>query len=1521
MGNDELHRCYVEKLEEAAVHSFAGIRRVAMSLLREEFDERERGELYSELRRGVAVIDREELLWQYLWSYGLMHQSKMELAFSRLHELRDIVSERFSVVDWGCGQGLATMCLLDHLKREGIDAAPEQTILVEPSELALENARLHVGLAGISEPRLVRKYLDDVLEEDVETDSAVTIHLFSNILDVTGFDLMRLARLIGDNATGKHLFVCVSPLNGREKRLDTFRDYFVDVVELASESSSLNDVSLIADEVFEKGERGNYTVKLVMFEFVAGKSSVVQVDYYPPVQFFAAYQLDSIANASVAKQGPCPPLWSAFEVAAPFELGGYVYDDVCPVLAVLSNIVARGLPTRCSPFLEEAYACCGETPQPDSLGSISYGGGLSEDRTVRFLQVWSPVGVARVQKTVLEALICGRLSLDAKEWRILARERDVPCVALAFADLAQMVGHLTAMTAKYRDIAMPDVRLTVIGTKACAESPLHLGTDVRTEADDDLRARRYDMVIDVSACSTIDQSSLEFSEFKARNGCYFVVGSAERIRSTRSIYTSDAITYLPLGGNNRSGTFTEDDEVVRHLTYFLSLLFRKRAFRPGQVPILNRALQNKNVIGLLPTGGGKSLTYQLAAMLQPGVTIVVDPLRSLMQDQYEGLLGAGIDACAYINSTVSTAERCSRERRMESSELQFVFLSPERLCIYEFRERLQTMHEMGVYFSYGVIDEVHCVSEWGHDFRFSYLHLGRNMYQYVHAKDPDKRLTLFGLTATASFDVLSDVERELSGDGAYPLDANTIVRYENTDRLELQYRVDRVPVEYSDSRYPNLGAGLPKARYISRWQANSCKSSYLASHILGIPAEVEELQSEQSLERIRGRFAERQNGPEPAPDEVLGSGDISGMFAKRDIYDQGAIVFCPHRGKTGVSVDANRDALSSLVPDIGTFVGSSDDDSERDELSFENLRRFKEDKQPLMIATKAFGMGIDKPNVRFTVNMNYPSSLESFVQEAGRAGRDRRIALATILVGDYRLVRVTPDCPLGAWPIPKIKGHWYREEDLGTILRAFRAYVPGQYIDVATPADDWVIPECAETDENEGREERKRRRRMFARNECDATCTSYEECALRRLPREARGWHRYAEIEGTLDDLRIAKTNLTYMNADYGNDMFFYNNNFLGERAEKKALHELFCQTPTEVFEGNASERSETHVVSNLMDAVLALDAERGQELVAFVEYAERKSDGGRSYGSAQKAIYRMCCIGFVDDFTQDYARRQFRLVMRRKPDGAYYEGLRRFLARYYADNRAAELVAQVPRYRGENEVQKCLGFLTEFIYGKIAVKRKRALDDVRTFCALGTSSGADWKETNEDLKDFIYYYFNSKYARDEYVADNGEEFSLTRDTNWGRASSDGIALKYLRVVDDELVGAGGTPIDNVKHLQGAVRLIRRSLTDANPALELLNFFCLTQLGTNDSEALVQELRDDYRSGITGFSDWFDSREAFWRFKERFDETVRRAHPRHDLSDLQSLQDEMTAQVHLASLQQIRHSYAGYKRKRVNNEQ
>lgn len=148
------------------------------------------------------------------------------------------------------------------------------------------------------------------------------------------------------------------------------------------------------------------------------------------------------------------------------------------------------------------------------------------------------------------------------------------------------------------------------------------------------------------------------------------------------------------------------------------------------------------------------------------------------------------------------------------------------------------MRESGVYFAYGVIDEVHCVSEWGHDFRLAYLHLGRNLFNYVLPKEvegEDNHISLFGLTATASFDVLADVERELSGPNAYSLEDDATVRYENTNRLELQYNVYEVDAQ-----------DIQKSK-----EVDCLKENTLLEVIDDATRKIVEIQSEDAVETIK----------------------------------------------------------------------------------------------------------------------------------------------------------------------------------------------------------------------------------------------------------------------------------------------------------------------------------------------------------------------------------------------------------------------------------------------------------------------------------------------------------------------------------------------------------------------------------------------------------------------------------------------------------------------------------------------
>lgn len=1320
---------YVNRVKSLSNLTFQQIRRISNQAL-SHFSNSERDTFWKNLNQGVDLLDSHELMCQYIFSYGNMHEAKIQKALSSIRNPKEVFNTDIAIIDWGCGQGLATVCFFDYLKSKGIPNNTQKVILIEPSEQALDRAKLHTNVYLNDETRiqLVNKKLDDVEKIDIETNQSVTLHFFSNILDIPEIDLKKLAQLVGENVNGEHYFFCVSPLiEGRSHRLDAFYNYF-NIVNTPTVFSNIqkseNKLQLIAEDAHLKDVVRKYTLKLKVFKFEKDKVYYFPIKYYPAVQFHAGYYLDCLKNQLDELSS-----LSDFEVSAPFDIGASVYEDVDPILAVLNNIITRGLPTKASPFMETKFASFGNTAQQNDFGSIVFENKNVDVNNLQLTQ--SPIAIARIQKTIIEAILTKQLDIYLPEWNVLVKENDVPCAALAFADLKQMFENLTALSVEFDTMKFPKFNLEIIGSQKYLDSPLHLETQAVSNATKKQRNKVYDLVIDISMAKIEDNKETSFSEFNCKNNCYFNIRSAKTKRNNRHIYTSDTIDYKPLVTKDTQGNYKDIEASKKHLQYFVQLLFRKEDFRPGQLPILNRALQNKSVIGLLPTGGGKSLTYQLAAMLQPGVTLIIDPLRSLMKDQYDGLKNVGIDTCAFINSTLSASEKREREKQMETSQLQFVFLSPERLCIFKFRERLKTMRDMNVYFAYGVIDEVHCVSEWGHDFRFSYLHLGRNLYNYVLPKNKEKRLTLFGLTATASFDVLADVERELSGNGAYTLDSDTIIRYENTNRLELQYRVEKI---------------TPSTPPISKWDIYKAKNSQVANYISKIPSLVSELQEAKAIQKIKERFIKREGLTEVNDknkiQEIL-SAKLKTNFKDNWLdsgkpYEQGGIVFCPHRqGSIGVLDTAtNRGIASAIIQDLpcndaGTFLGG-------DEVSDQD--KFINSELAIMVATKAFGMGIDKSNVRFTVNINHSSSLESFVQEAGRAGRDKKMALATILYSDY--------------------------------------------LDV----DKEVV-------------------------------------------------------------------------------MYFHNNTFKGATHEKQVMNDLLSIKDIDFFiaEDETIEELDTAGVSGFLD--ILLNSEPNQNIVSFLSYVDKSNfnsfihktkkyedyEGVDKYDYVAKAIYRMTCIGVVDDFTQDYSNHRFRIVTRRKADDEYYQCLKDFLMRYYSVERAEEEIQKALLLKGNNEIHKCLGYLTEFIYDKIEVKRRRAIDDMRNFCIQGIDEDKNWIEKNEDLKDFIYYYFNSKYAKVDYETENGEPYSLTTDTDFGKEYPFEVLFKYLKVIDENIYGANGSPKDSVKHLQGAVRLIRRSLTDKNPALAMLNVFCIAYLGTNNNEVLEKELENSFKEGYRDF--------------------------------------------------------------------
>ena len=348
----------------------------------------------------------------------------------------------------------------------------------------------------------------------------------------------------------------------------------------------------------------------------------------------------------------------------------------------------------------------------------------------------------------------------------------------------------------------------------------------------------------------------------------------------------------------------------------LNRYFGYDSFRPGQSGIVSAILTGHDVLGVMPTGAGKSICYQIPAAILPGVAIVISPLISLMRDQVDALNDVGLPA-AFINTTQTPDEQDLVFAQALSGQIKLLYVAPERLETERFRN-----FAVRVPISLVAVDEAHCVSQWGHDFRSSYLGIG----EFIAGLPT--RPTVAAFTATATERVRRDIVSILG----LHTPSITVTGF---DRPNLYFDVISMPRK-------------DKASWVA---------SYIASH----------------------------------PDES-------------------GIVYCATRKETEALAESLNSAVAELraaggadVSDIGTIAvayhgGMSADAREKAQ------RDFVTDRVPVVVATNAFGMGIDKSNVRFVIHHNMPESIEAYYQEAGRAGRDGEPSRCTLLWNESDIV-------------------------------------------------------------------------------------------------------------------------------------------------------------------------------------------------------------------------------------------------------------------------------------------------------------------------------------------------------------------------------------------------------------------------------------------------------------------------------------------------------------------------------------
>ena len=496
----------------------------------------------------------------------------------------------------------------------------------------------------------------------------------------------------------------------------------------------------------------------------------------------------------------------------------------------------------------------------------------------------------RLQVVLLELLLNGSLKLDAKSWMLsFFSEESTDFIEPAVDDLFDLINDLYALydESEFRRPKLIHSFFTYEYDEFLAQSGIKIDLSVSKPWTDE----------SFSNHSVIYIRNSYINEYPTKKKNWLQVNNFE-------VSSADAYQFK----------FLKERDESKFSNVLMRLFKDVDHFREGQWPILSNYLSRNKTIGILPTGHGKSLCYQLSAMLQPGITLVISPLKSLMRDQQQELIASGFSRVEIITSDDTEEEKRQKLTDFGVGRYQILLVSPERLQRNTFRDYCKNLNIVNV-----VVDEVHCLSEWGHDFRLAYLNLANAVRTFC------PNAVFLGLTATASRNVLTDIQNEF-----------------NVEDRDVFYRLDLCRENLNFSVVQSSGA--------------------ISKAVIGM---------------------------------------IDQFYGEDQKTKPAGIVFAPHvNGALGCH-DLYKDLDKKKSYKVGFFSGSQPKFF-NEELSFENYKKDTQDKFKsgdiqILCATKAFGMGVNKKNVRFTIHIGLPASTESFYQEAGRAGRDGEEARCIVL--------------------------------------------------------------------------------------------------------------------------------------------------------------------------------------------------------------------------------------------------------------------------------------------------------------------------------------------------------------------------------------------------------------------------------------------------------------------------------------------------------------------------------------------
>jgi len=1011
----------------------------------------------------------------------------------------------------------------------------------------------------------------------------------------------------------------------------------------------------------------------------------------------------------------------------------------------------------------------------------------------------SPIAVARIQKTVIEYLLSGKLSLNAEVLKIGVIERDVPCAYIAFQDLWLHFENIFALEGK--NIKLPEIKLSIYRTDEFKNAKLNLiytGTINSIESFD--TSEDFDLLIDISM---LQRNGIVNTIYETKSKNKAIIKSVKSIHADREIYTDKSISYLDIFSQKTDKKLKTS--AIDAYKYFLRNIFRKDDFLTGQLELINKSSKLNNCLGILPSGGGKSIAYQLASFLQPGISLVINPNSSVTTDQLFALQKSGIDCMANFNPVIKNEESLKRVlSKLENLEYLIAFISPEFLRRKEVRDTLITMEKNSTLFSHFIVDEAHCLSEWSHDFRLNYHKLGELKEQLL--KNNNKQnITTIALSATVSTSCKVDILAEL--------------------------QIDKENIVEISEQYSNLNFNI-------------------------INATTNQIKPDMSIGQIRQLIGARK--------QVHFSFLIKEIFRefKEKNKKNSTLIYCPTAyGNTGVSDnygDGLTDKLKTIFEGlkIASFWGVPDELAEKVLLkdllqSAKNQNKFLNNEIDMLVAAPSFGIGINKQDIRNLIYFSPPDSIESFIQQTQRVGRDRNEATCSVLIenqefdipensalsGYTDITKTTFDKYLAYEKIiKKFKG---QDKELAVIQELLSGAKADKttYLDIihdsiedAFNIDTDLQPhpankpvrlyvKCQEKtfgyvdllnfntniDESNFEQETSRNllnftaeelRRRYKNTDAGAKILNSE---LYKLDIEG--------IESILDRLKTGE--IAELSIPYTNDA-------LSSIAEilQKELSTTFTKNRVKELYTTSLSKFDFIEKINLIKSI-DIQSNLAETIVALYNSVRLKTE-------SLTAIYRLSKLGFIDDYIVDEIDQQFIIKIRKKANEAHLLKLYTIFESFLLPEKASEMKLETDKITG-NYIKKTIEGYIHFCYQFIVKERFNSIENLNNIFAQAIIYKDNTNEFNREIQLLFANYFSAKYT--------SSFFGLIPVSN---NQKDGI--QDFSVIESNLVKLGPLK-ENWIQLKKSNELISKIMPN-NPIPFLLDAYTNLVSGEKDDQAI-----------------------------------------------------------------------------------